>query len=331
MNSYDHNTVEEALINTMLDEMGYAPTKLEDDGKIQRFSTNPKNPGDTAGWCLFHSDGRPNAVFGDYRTGYKSKWKWNDPNYQPPTPEQRKQQAQERDATKRAKAEQLEAQYIQAANKAYEIWEAAKQRPATQAHPYLWRKMCMPYGLRLDEDNNLLMPLSNAKEHLWSFQRISPKRSKYNKMLLKDSKKHGMFYVVNCKIPDLARCHTCYVGEGFATAATYAQHFLGLSVGEIGTGIAVVCAVDSGNLEPVIQGIYQKYPHLKFAIFADNDQLREQETGNNPGKTAAEAIKAKYPYVVDIKYPPFPPNAPLELTDFNDLYVWQQKTQGGSL
>ena len=329
MNKYDYSILENDLKMAMSDQMGYVPIEMIADGQIHRYSTDSKNSHDKAGWYKAHFDGRPNAVFGNYRTGYKGRWKWNDPNYKPLTPEQRQQQAKQIEANKQAKAKELEAQYLQFAHEAYRIWEAARQHPATQAHPYLWRKMCLPYGLGLDENNNLIMPLSDAEGHLWSIQRISPKNIKNNKILLKDAKKKGMFYVLNCQILDLARCHTCYVGEGFATVATYTQHFLRLGLGEIGTGKAAVCAVDSSNIEPVIQAIHQEYPHLKFVLIGDDDQLKEQETGKNTGKATANAIKDKYPYVVRVDFPPFPPNSPIELSDFNDLYVWQQQTQGG--
>lgn len=327
MNNYDYSILENDLKTAMSDQMGYVPVEVIPDGQIHRFSTDSKNPRDKAGWYIAHFDGRPNAVFGDYRTGYKGTWKWDDPNYKPPTPEQRQQQAKQREEVKQARAAQLEVEHLQAALEAYSIWEAAKERKATQAHYYLWRKMCLPYGLGLDENNNLIMPLSDANGHLWSIQTIKPKINKYNKMLLTGAKKQGTFYVLNCKILDLARCHTCYVGEGLATVATYTQHILGLQLEDIGTGEAAVSAVDSGNLEPVIQAIYQKYPHLKFVLIGDDDRLKERETGKNTGKITANAIKDKYPYVVRVDFPPFPPNSPIELSDFNDLYVWQQQTK----
>ena len=85
------------------------------------------------------------------------------------------------------------------------------------------------------------------------------------------------------------------------------------------SGIPTVVGVDVGNLEYVVHGVQEQFPHLHIIIAADNDLKSEKEGRENIGKEKAFYIKNHYKNI-SICVPVF--NA-IEVdsmcSDFNDL------------
>lgn len=100
-----------------------------------------------------------------------------------------------------------------------------------------------------------------------------------------------------------------YLCEGFATAASV---FLA-------TGVATVCAFNSGNLEPVINQLKKLNPDVKIIICCDDDfQTIIAGKQINVGLLAAIKCKKQFPNVT-YKKPIF--SSRVDETDFNDLHV----------
>ncbi|MCY1360601.1 Toprim domain protein [compost metagenome] len=99
-----------------------------------------------------------------------------------------------------------------------------------------------------------------------------------------------------------------YVCEGWATAATLHQH----------SGCAVAAAMNAGNLKSVALALRAKYGELIELVIAGDD---DRQTEGNPGRTAATAAALAVGGLVT--FPEWPPGAPLNLSDFNDLADWR--------
>ncbi len=79
------------------------------------------------------------------------------------------------------------------------------------------------------------------------------------------------------------------------------------------SGYTVACAMNAGNLKPVALALRAEYHSVEIIIASDDDRT----TPGNPGRTAANAAAAAVGGLVT--FPEWPADAPLNLTDFNDL------------
>lgn len=123
-------------------------------------------------------------------------------------------------------------------------------------HPYLRRKGIDSHGIKLRvRGNELIIPLYGADGRIYSIQRITADGGKY---LFTGGRKNSSYFPLAKKSEDLSIMLIC---EGFATAASVRQS----------TGLPVFCAIDSGNIGPVISALRTKYPLSKFVVCADND------------------------------------------------------------
>ncbi|MCY1441783.1 DNA primase TraC [compost metagenome] len=100
-----------------------------------------------------------------------------------------------------------------------------------------------------------------------------------------------------------------YICEGWATGATLFEE----------TGDAVACAMTASNLPIVGEHLHHRYPDAVLIIAGDDDRLTE----GNPGRTAATKAAAALGF--GVMFPPFPADAPLALSDFNDLRQWRTR------
>ncbi|MGH8434541.1 MAG: toprim domain-containing protein [Pseudomonas sp.] len=96
--------------------------------------------------------------------------------------------------------------------------------------------------------------------------------------------------------------------EGVATAATLAEE----------AGSAVAAALSANNLLPVGLELQRRYPDAVLIVGVDDDR----QTAGNPGKTAA--IHAAAALGCGYVLPAWPEDAPLHLSDFNDLRQWRE-------
>lgn len=287
------------------------PNRIVDDGQIHRFSSNGKR-GDDAGWYVFHSDGIAAGAFGCWRQGLVQDWCSKSPDTMTP--------AEQESHRKRVEAMRLEreAETIQrrqeAAAKAQKLWADAKQVDAE--HPYLVRKNVRPHGLRHVNDelilrhrddapslryrrDALIVPLYNGGQ-LASLQFIMPDGEK---RFLTGGQIKGSYSPIGAMQPGQG----IYVCEGWATGATIHQS----------TGCPVICAMNADNLLDVGRYLRCEFPHKELVIAGDDDRL----TKGNPGRKAA--LLAASTLDCDVVFPPFPDDAPMELSDFNDLQNWR--------
>ena len=307
---YSATTVIDAFRKAMLEHLGCAPDVVNADGKLHRFSTNGRADDKSGRYCL-HLDGRPAGYFQCYRQDIKRTWTAGRDLLPDETPEEMALRQQQAAATKARKAREESQKQKDTADRAANVWKFAK--PVYPDFPYLVRKNIKPNGARLD-GMALINPMYDSTGKLWNLQRIF---SDGEKRFLTGGRKVGLFTVLGGV--KLATAERALVVEGWATGCT---------VSAIEPGTPVIVAFDAGNIAPVIGAIIGKYPALKLVIVADDDRKTERSRGKNVGIEKAMAAAAQYPGV-SVVVPDFPINAPIELSDVNDLVSWRAQQQGG--
>lgn len=263
------------------------------DGTIHRFRVPGDKPGTLNGWYVLHLDGIASGAFGSWKAGGSNTWSSRKPA-DPMEAELIRQRVEQ--AREQREADQTRRQ-IATASYAGTLWTEA--RPADPEHPYLTRKRIAPHRLRQSGDV-LLVPLY-ADGYLCNLQRIAADGSK---RFLSGGRVKGAYSPIGTLEPG----QPLYVCEGWATGATIHAE----------TGAAVACAMNAGNLKPVAQALRAKYGDAQQIIIAGDD---DRMTAGNPGRTAATA--AALAIGAEVAFPVWPTDAPLELSDFNDLLCWR--------
>ena len=288
------------------------PSQIVADGLIHRFSSNGK-PADKAGWYILYTDGRPSGSFGDYRLGLKHNWSLSGEKI--PTMSA-KEALEFKQRVARQKAETLEQLNLKYSAVAAEVWDLWKTAPeATANHPYLVSKGIGPH-IAKQLDSDLWIPLYDTSGKLWTIQSIGVNGFK---MLWKGGKKAGNFCLLNKRLFELDTMEMAYMAEGFATASSVAERY---------PEAPVFCAIDSGNLLKVTANIKKRWPYLAITIISDNDRKAESEGKKNIGVVSAKAVANQFANVF-VEIPNFPKDAPLELSDFNDLVQYHKASMGG--
>lgn len=175
--------------------------------------------------------------------------------------------------------------------KAQQIWRYAK--PCDE-HLYLKRKDILAHGTRINQKNELVIPLY-YRGNLVSVQTIAENG---DKKYLWGARKSHVYSVIG----DLT--DTILICEGFATGATLHE----------AVQLQTYVALDAYNLVNVASEVRKMYPLHKIIICADNDQYKKTNTGLTVAEKAACKVDA------DIVYPIFK-NTETQPTDFNDLYL----------
>lgn len=211
--------------------------------------------------------------------------------------ERRRQIDQERESWRAREQQHQEEKSRDAARHASQLWKLGK--PAYPLHSYLLAKGVQPYLLRQSGQGRLLVPLCDDGR-LVNLQIITPDGSK---RFLKDGRVQGCYSPLG-KFFEGCRLYVC---EGWATGATLHQN----------TGSPVVCAMNAGNLKPVAVAMRERYGATLDLVIAGDD---DRDTSGNPGRRAANhAARATDARVI---FPEWPDDAPSDLSDFNDLYLW---------
>ena len=113
-----------------------------------------KGKGNKAGWCIPFKDGH-GGCFGDWSTGLDEVW------YAKPDksrfPSEHAEHERKVKESKRCAIEERQRQYAEATKEAISIWKNAKL--AKDNHPYLVRKGIKAHGMRLHEDERLIVPV----------------------------------------------------------------------------------------------------------------------------------------------------------------------------
>ncbi len=295
------NYIEE-FSHAMLNQGITPPRNIIATGKIERFSINGKSAKKN-GWYILFDYPILAGAFGDWRTGETHSW--SSKRKDQICPKEwviHRRQIQEA----RRQQEHLKRQgYLCSAARANEIWNAAAS--ASPYHPYLAKKKINPFLAR-QSGNTLILPVLDFKERLWSLQFIYPDGSK---RLLSGGSKTGHFIPVSGKLLPSSQFLEC---EGFATGATLARAH---------PHACVISAIDAGNLKPVAINARSHFPHTEIIICADDDRQTPGNPGITKGREAALAARTFF------ASPEWPKNAPITLSDFNDLACWLIGNQGG--
>ena len=293
------DAIRAALMNAGIEpaNMDALLSRLADaDGQVIRAGTASK-PNSKNLWLIaYHDRGLPFVIVaGDWSTGAETKWIANTGETLSEA-ERRELKRRLADARQSREIEQA-SQWEQAATRAARVWRDSV--PADQCHPYLLRKRTEPHSAR-QRGQELVLLLTDFTGKAWSLQTIDEAGGK---RLMAGGRKAGNFIVVDG--PDyLARILIC---EGYATGCTLA---------EIDPAALVLAAVDAGNLKAVATGARNRWPNADIVVCGDDDRQTEGNPGATKARAAAIAAGARY------ALPEWPPSAPLDLSDFNDLHTW---------
>jgi len=76
--------------------------------------------------------------------------------------------------------------------------------------------------------------------------------------------------------------------------------------------------MNAGNLLTAGRELQRRYPDTELIIAGDDDR----QTRGNPGRAAATS--SAQTLSIGLVFPAWPENAPLSLSDFNDLRQWRE-------
>ena len=274
---------------------GLTPPDVVEPGKLHRFPGGGKRHGNTAGWCIFFEDGL-GGCFGDWSSGLSETWQAT--RDKPYSKAERAALSRRIAATKRQAEAERNLRQADAAKRAAVIWHAAA--PALRNHPYLRRKRIQPHGARLHK-GALTLPVTDFTDTLTSLQFIAADGAK---RLLSGGRKRGCHIRVAGDTTRFSRIVLC---EGWATGSTLAEDE---------PAALVLATIDAGNLKPVALAARRRWSSAELVIAGDDDRL----TTGNPGATKAKAAAIASGALLAL--PQWPADAPIHLTDFNDLAVW---------
>ena len=262
------------------------------DGTIHRFHVPGDKSGTLNGWYTLFADGIASGAFGSWKAGGTNTWSSREPhnNHEAEQVRQRIEQA------RRQREDEQRKRQLKAANVAQRWWRDARR--ADPDHPYLIAKCVRPHGLRQRGDE-LLIPLYSSGV-LVNLQRIT---TNGNKRFLFGGRIKGAYSPLGRITPGKPLC----ICEGWATGATLHE-----------SGYTVACAMNAGNLKPVALALRAEYHTAEIIIAGDDDR----QTEGNPGRAAANAAAAACGGLVT--FPEWPADAPLTLSDFNDLAAWSR-------
>jgi putative DNA primase/helicase len=273
-----------------------APERLIADGQLHRFSTGKRR--DSNGWYVLFLDHIPAGVFGCWKRGIKQTWSARGKSSL--TSQQRRNVSRQLAKARIQSQKAVSSHHRVAAEKAFELWNDLSYAPDN--HPYLVRKMIDSNGARVTQDDRLTLPVVDLDRRLCSLQFIAPDGQK---RLFTGGRKQGCFIPIAGDLENGVK--PLAITEGFATGSTVAKN---------NPDLCVIAAIDSGNLRAVAIGVRFKWFHRKIVIYGDDDRQSPMNVGRTKATEAARVADCR------LEFPPFPPHAPTNLTDFNDMYCW---------
>ena len=268
------------------------------DGKWHRVAVAGDAKGQTSGSYRGFIEGIPAGQIMNFKKASEPvKWVATGTRIDPEELERIKAQSA---ARKAEQAQELKFQYQQVAKRAYGTFMNAIE--ATSDHPYLRKKQVSGETLRVDRSGNLIVPMTNEKGFIENIQTIAPDGTK---RYLKDGRKSGLMHIIPGK-----KDTPLIIAEGYATAKSL----------HTATGFTTVVAFDGGNLPVIAETMRNQNPDRSIVIAADDDPLKVEKVGHNPGleaaKRAAERSNAQ------ILKPSLTADEQLQgLTDHNDVHV----------
>ncbi|EPA8804400.1 LPD7 domain-containing protein [Escherichia coli] len=267
------------------------------DGAIHRVATRDDKKGAKSGAYKAYLDGRPAGWYRDYRSADDSPTNWVFSGGEQHDPLARLHLRAFAQQQSDDNARKLQQQYNKQARYARSYINGL---PQATAHEYLTRKgIRAAPGVRLNNKNELVIPFSNGRGEIRSYQRI-PVTGGKDARILKDSEKTGNWFTFGT--PENGR--PLLFAEGYATAASLHE----------ATGLPVLMTVDAGNMIAVAENARQIWTDSPFVFCADNDHQREINKGVFSATKAAEVTNG------EVIIPAFTEAEKAQgLTDFNDL------------
>ncbi|MBB8370075.1 DNA primase [Escherichia coli] len=267
------------------------------DGAIHRVATRDDKKGAKSGAYKAYLDGRPAGWYRDYRSADDSPTNWVFSGGEQHDPLARLHLRAFAQQQRDDNARKLQQQYNKQARYARSYINGL---PQATAHEYLTRKgIRAAPGVRLNNKNELVIPFSNGRGEIRSYQRI-PVTGGKDARILKDSEKTGNWFTFGTPEND----RPLLFAEGYATAASLHE----------ATGLPVLMTVDAGNMIAVAENARQIWTDSPFVFCADNDHQREINKGVFSATKAAEVTNG------EVIIPAFTEEEKAQgLTDFNDL------------
>ncbi|HFV5966136.1 TPA: DUF5710 domain-containing protein, partial [Escherichia coli] len=206
------------------------------DGAIHRVATRDDKKGAKSGAYRAYLDGRPAGWYRDYRSADDSPTNWVFSGGEQHDPLARLHLRAFAQQQRDDNARKLQQQYNKQAGYARSYINGL---PQATAHEYLTRKgIRAAPGVRLNNKNELVIPFSNGRGEIRSYQRI-PVTGGKDARILKDSEKTGNWFTFGT--PENGR--PLLFAEGYATAASLHE----------ATGLPVLMTVDAGNMIAVAE------------------------------------------------------------------------------
>jgi putative DNA primase/helicase len=224
-------------------------TEIIPDGELHRFHIDGDSPSTHNGWYILHLDTIPAGSYGCWKRDISKTWCSKSKDAM--TSKELSEHIKHVEESKRKKIIARNEDHINARKQALVEWEEAQ--PASDDHRYLSIKNVKAHNIRINKNNELVVPLHDEHGDIHSLQYIDDTGKK---RFLKNGKITGMFFLIG-EITDIL-----FLGEGYSTC---------VFINEI-LDCGVICAFNAGNILSVAQIIKQKYPHKKIVIVADNDQ-----------------------------------------------------------
>jgi phage/plasmid primase-like uncharacterized protein len=267
---------------------------IYEDGKLHRVKC--EGDSDNCAWYVLHPANPVSAgAYGCWKRQIKENWCAK--NGERPDPQTMRQLQQK---WKEAEAQRARDEIERHRRIADTLKNEINSLPVPLEHDYLTNKQVGVVGdIRLNQSNDLVLPLVDSDGKLWGCQTIDIFG---DKLFYPGARVSGCFYIVHLKSTG-----PLIICEGFAT---------GVSI-HTATGWSVLCAMNCGNLSEVSKSIRKIYPNRTLVIAADDDRFTKKPDGTawNPGlekaTAAAEVVKAK------VVVPKFREGS--KGTDFNDM------------
>lgn len=275
------------------------------DGYHHYVPTVDDKRGKARGMYVLHADGVPNGYAINHRTGESKRWC------------AKTQLTDEQRATLRAQAA------VQAERREHELREryrlAARVCRGTlqqlvplqdgDSSPYLERKGVIAHrGLYTSKSGRFTyVPMYDLNGQLWSMQTINAGGSK---RFVDGSRTKHCFHALGgrSQLHEAAKNGVVVIAEGYATAATVADILDGAPA-----PVSTVATFYASNLQPVAEDIRKRYPDARIVIAADDDRSKTVNAGRKHATAASQAASAR------VAFPPFTPQHPESLSDWNDL------------
>jgi putative DNA primase/helicase len=235
---------------------------------VQRFDVEGDKPGAKSAWFTQHDD-LSGCSFGSWKLGIKSSYFFNCARNIRSTCNERSKAI---NAAKQFKIKKVLEQN-EAAIRCQKVFQESLL--ANSNHRYLVKKLISPIGLR-QLGHQLLIPMYNLDGALINLQRIDPYG---NKRFWPNAKLDNAVHWFGK--PEFS--NTLLICEGYATGASLYRSM----------NFPVAVSFSSNSLCSLSTALRAKYPNKTLVICADNDKLKETNTGINPGLIAGnKAVEA---------------------------------------